>query len=342
MKTLTARPDAWLEQHQESVIDPDRRIIDPHHHLWRKRFGQDYLLPKLWKDTASGHCIEQTVFIECHAFYDKFAVPGRRSLGETTAITELVEFSQQSENTPIGGMVVNVDLRLGSDRSHLLALLDEHKAVASAWLKGIRFAGAHDAHPEELVIPLQADPDLYRQAGFQQGVNLLGELGLTYDTWHYHHQMKDFIALAQATPNTKLILDHFGTPLGIGSYRSQRQAIFQQWQKDMALLARHENVYLKLGGLAMPDNGFAWHEQEAPADAAQLIREQAPYYLHAIECFGPERCMFESNFPVDRLSISYRSLWNAYKKLVADFSEDEKHAMFYGTAASVYRLTQHD
>jgi predicted TIM-barrel fold metal-dependent hydrolase len=341
MKTLTARPDSWLEQHLEPVIDPDRRIIDPHHHLWRKRFGQDYLLPELWKDTGSGHCIEQTVFIECRSFYDKTATPERRSLGETAAIAQLVETSQRSGKTPIGGMVVNVDLRLGSDCSLLQDLLAEHMAIAGNWLKGIRFAGAHDTHPEELVIPLQADPDLYRQPGFQQGVKLLGKLGLTYDTWHYHHQMKDFISLAQAVPDTPLILDHFGTPLGTGSYRSQRQAIFEQWQKDISALAEYENVYLKLGGLAMPDNGFGWHEQAAPADAAQLIREQSAYYLHAIECFGPQRCMFESNFPVDRLSISYRSLWNAYKQLVADFSEAEKHALFYGTAARVYQLSPH-
>ncbi len=339
MKTVTAKPDSWLLQHNEAVVEPERRIIDPHHHLWRKRFGQDYLLPELWQDTRSGHCIEQTVFIECHAFYDKTAAPERQSLGETTVITDLVRASHESDNTPIGGMVINVDLRLGSDRAQLLALLKAHEEVAGHWIKGVRCAGAYDASPENLVIPLQADPDLYRQPGFQSGVRLLGELGLTYDTWHYHHQMKDFIYLAQAAPDTTLVLDHFGTPLGVGAYRSQRREIFQQWQQDIALLAKYDNVYLKLGGLAMPDNGFDWHHQPMPADASQLINEQGHYYQHAIECFGPQRCMFESNFPVDRLSISYRSLWNAYKKLVADFSEADKDALFYGTAAQVYQLS---
>lgn len=338
MKGLTAKPDSWLNQHVEEVIDPDRRIIDPHHHLWRKRFGQDYLLPELWQDTGSGHCIEQTVFIECRAFYDKGATAERRSLGETKTIAEMARQSQQSGRTPIGGIVVNVDLRLGSDRAHLTELLKAHQEIAGESMKGIRFAGAHDVDPDNLVIALQADPDLYRQPGFQKGVQLLGELGLTYDTWHYHHQMGDFIQLAQSVPDTTLILDHFGTPLGTGRFQSQRDAIFQQWKKDIATLARCQNVVLKLGGLAMPDNGFGWHEQEAPADASQLLREQGKYYQHAIECFGPERCMFESNFPVDRLSISYRSLWNAYKRLVADFSESDKHALFYGTAARVYQL----
>ncbi|GGG52021.1 hypothetical protein GCM10011403_06460 [Pseudohongiella nitratireducens] len=342
MKTVTAKPDSWLHQQNEAVVEPERRIIDPHHHLWRKRFGQDYLLPELWRDTDSGHCIEQTVFIECHAFYDKGATPERRSLGETTVIADLVRSSHDSGNTPVGGMVINVDLRLGNDREQLLDLIHAHQEIAGQWIKGVRFASAHDPTPDNLVIQLQADPDLYHQPGFQKGVRLLGELGLTYDTWHYHHQMADFISLARAVPDTILVLDHFGTPLGIGAYRSQRQQIFHRWQQDIAKLAEYDNVYLKLGGLAMPDNGFDWHHQDAPADASQLIREQGKYYLHAIECFGPQRCMFESNFPVDRLSISYRSLWNGYKRLVADFSNADKDALFYGTAANVYRLSAID
>ena len=167
----------------------------------------------------------------------------------------------------------------------------------------------------------------------------LGERGLTYDTWHYHYQNRDFLELARAVPGTTLVLDHFGTPLGVGPYESQREQIFQQWKTDIADIAACENVVAKIGGLAMPDNGFGWHTAERPPTSDEFIEAQGRYYLHTIEQFGPERCRFESNFPVDRFSLSYRTVWNAFKKLVADFSADERDAMLRGTAARIYRLS---
>ena len=135
-----------------------------------------------------------------------------------------------------------------------------------------------------------------------------------------------------------MILDHFGTPLGAGAYAGRQDEIFEQWKVDFKEIAECPNVVAKLGGLAMPDNGFGWHERTAAPTSDEFAEAQRRYYLHAIDCFGPERCMFESNFPVDRLSVSYHVLWNGIKKIVADFSDDEKHAMFYGTAARVYRI----
>jgi predicted TIM-barrel fold metal-dependent hydrolase len=135
-----------------------------------------------------------------------------------------------------------------------------------------------------------------------------------------------------------MILDHFGTPLGVGPYEGQREEIFEQWKKDIAEIARCENVVAKIGGLAMPDNGFGWHNRDTPATSDEFVSAQKRYYLHTIECFGPDRCMMESNFPVDKYSISYPVLYNGLKKIVADFSEDEKDAMFYGTAARVYSI----
>jgi len=135
-----------------------------------------------------------------------------------------------------------------------------------------------------------------------------------------------------------MVLDHFGTPLGVGRFAGRRDEMFEQWTKDVAQIAQCPNVVAKLGGLAMPDNGFGWMERERPPSSDEFVAAQAPYYLHMIECFGPERCMFESNFPVDRLSISYPVLWNAFKKLTRGFSESEKDAMFRATAQRVYRL----
>ena len=138
-----------------------------------------------------------------------------------------------------------------------------------------------------------------------------------------------------------MVLDHFGTPLGIGPFKHQREAIFAQWQRDMAVLAKTcPNVVAKLGGLAMPDNGFGWSERDRPASSDEFVSAQARYYHHMIDCFGPARCMFESNFPVDKRSISYNTLYNGLKKIATDYSLDIKDQLFYGTAARVYRLME--
>jgi predicted TIM-barrel fold metal-dependent hydrolase len=235
----------------------------------------------------------------------------------------------------MGGIVAHADLR---DAANLDAVLDAHEQAGRGRFRGIRHAGSHALHPEVLTIPGGAPAGLYADSAFRAGVARLGERGLTYDTWHYHYQNRDFLELARAVPGTTMILDHFGTPLGVGPYESQREQIFQQWTTDIADIAACENVVAKIGGLAMPDNGFGWHTAERPPTSDEFIEAQGRYYLHTIEQFGPERCMFESNFPVDRYSLSYRTVWNAFKKLVADFSADERDAMLRGTAARVYRL----
>lgn len=331
--------DAWLAQIQEEIIDPARPIIDPHIHLWRKRFGRDYLLDELWRDTHSGHNVRGVIFVECHAFYDKQAPEELRSIGETRVITDLARQSQQCRNrTPVAGIIGRVDLRLGRDAEKLRDIIEQHRAITGPLLKGIRDPAARDSRPEDLLIPGPGPSYLYGRDDFRQGLRALGHLGLTYDAWHYHHQNADLIELVRAVPDTRIVLDHFGTPLGVGIYSGARDTVFQQWQTDMRELARYPNVYAKLGGLAMPDNGFGWHNGAQPPTSDELVRRQRRYYLHMIDCFGPQRCMFESNFPVDRLSVSYPVLWNAFKKLAADFSEAEKNAMFYETAASVYQL----
>lgn len=216
--------------------------------------------------------------------------------------------------------------------------LEIHKAASKGLLRGIRHAGAFHPHPEEAFISFTYGPGLFLNEFFQAGVRLLGRRGYTYESWHYHTQLRDFYTLARTAPETTIILDHFGTPLGTKSFRDRREAIFQQWQADIRQLAECPNVYAKLGGLAQPDNGFGWHEAARPATSDDLVAAQRRYYLYTIECFGVNRCMFESNFPVDKMSISYAVLWNAFKKIVADFSEDEKRALFFDTATKVYRL----
>ena len=334
---MAARPEpssqAWLDSVFEDVVDPDAPIIDPHHHLWPVGGSLPFGLAELEADLGSGHNVVDTVFVECGAAYDRSTGDAFAPVGETTFVTGEAE---RSGRRVMGGIVAHADLR---DAENLDAVLDAHDAAGRGRFRGIRHAGSHALHPEVLTIPGGAPAGLYADPAFRAGVARLGEWGLTYDTWHYHYQNRNFLELAQAVPGTAMVLDHFGTPLGVGPYESQREQIFQQWKSDIADIATCENVVAKIGGLAMPDNGFGWHTADRPPTSDEFIDAQGRYYLHTIEQFGPERCMFESNFPVDRFSLSYRTVWNAFKKLVADFSADERDAMLRGTAARVYRLS---
>lgn len=333
----TTGTEAWYAQVVEEIIEPERPIIDPHHHLWFGKGLPDYLLEDLWSDTESGHKIEKTVFIECSASYRETGPDHLKPVGETEFVADIAAQSAAAGSTKavIAGIISHADLTLGDT---LGEVLEAHEARGMGLFRGIRHAGAHHPHPEEAFIAGRYGPGQFLDEAFQAGVRLLGQRGYTYESWHFHTQLRDFCALVKAAPETTIILDHFGTPLGTKSFRDHREAIFQQWKADIATLAECPNVYAKLGGLAMPDNGFGWHEAAKPATSDELVAAQKRYYIHTIECFGVKRCMFESNFPVDKLSISYAVLWNAFKKMVADFSEGEKHALFYDTAAKVYRL----
>jgi len=329
--------EAWHAQVAEEIIEPERPVIDPHHHLWFGGGAPDYLLGDLWKDTGSGHNIIKTVFIECGVGYRNNGPEHLRSVGETefaadVAIQSAVAFPSKAV---IAGIVSHIDLTLGKN---LEAVLDIHKTASKGLLRGIRHAGAYHPHPEEAFTDFTYGPGLFLDKGFQEGVRLLGKHGYTYESWHYHTQLQDFYFLARTSPETTIILDHFGTPLGTKSFLNQREEIFQQWKVDIRRLADCPNVYAKLGGLAQPDNGFGWHKADKPATSDDLVSAQKRYYLHTIECFGVNRCMFESNFPVEKMSISYAVLWNAFKKMTAGFSEEEKCALFNDTAAKVYRL----
>ncbi len=331
------RQRAWLELVKEDIIDPDRRIVDPHHHLWRHPGLPEYLLEDLWDDTRTGHRVERTVFMECGAEYRKDGPAHLRSLGEVEFVRDLAEQSRKGgEGEPeIAALVSHIDLSRAEAVAEDVAA---HVETSGGLFRGVRDALARDENPDALMIAGRARKDLYADASFRTGIRVLGQLGHTYDTWHYHHQLRDFLELARAVPDTLLVLDHFGTPLGVGEYAGKREEIYAQWKLDVADIAKCPNVYAKLGGLAMPDNGFGWFGRETPPGSDEFVAAQARYYHHMIECFTPERCMFESNFPVDKMSISYPVLWNGLKKIAAGFSEEEKDAMFSGTATRVYRL----
>ena len=326
----------WYAAVQEDTVEPGRPIIDTHHHLWENTsmWGR-YVLDDLWADTESGHNIEKTVFIDCRSGYRADGPEHLRPVGETEFVAGVAAESAKREGAAtIAAIVSHADMRLGAAAEEVLAA---HEEAGQGLFRGIRHAGPSDS-TGTLTNAGRGWPCPYGEADFREGVYTLGKLGYTYDTWHFFHQNRDYLALAQAVPDTTMILDHFGTPLGVGAYAGKQEEIFAQWKDDIAAIAECPNVFAKLGGLAMPDNGFGWDKRDTPPTSDEFAAAQGRYYLHTIECFGPERCMFESNFPVDKLSVGYHVMWNGMKKIVADFGESEKHAMFYGTAEKVYRL----
>ncbi len=326
--------EAWLAQISETIIDPAREIVDPHHHLWRRQ-NWTYELAELWGDTGAGHNVVQTVFLECGSQYDKQAPEHLKPIGETKYVVGIAKASSEDKNQAnIAAIVGRADLA----HAQLDEVLDAHEEAGQGLFRGIRHTGATDPHPQALSIPGQAPEGLYAMDEFRQGVALLGKRGYSYDTWHYHHQNKDFYELAKAVPDTPMVLDHFGTPLGVGPYADKREEIFAAWKDDIAALAECPNVMAKLGGLAMPDNGFGWHQRDLPPTSDEFVEAQARYYHHAIACFGPQRCMFESNFPVDRLSISYPILWNGLKKIAHQYDDADQQSMFSETARRFYRI----
>jgi len=325
--------DDWLNRVQEPILDPDREIVDPHHHLWRHNEDAIYELDALHDDTGSGHRVVQTIYIECRSYYDLTAPTHLQSVGETAHVARLAA-SIPKQKAQIAGIVAFADLR----RDDLADTLKAHIDAGQGRLVGIRHAGARDSEPDALMIPGRGDAGLYADPDFRRGVAMLGAYGLTYDTWHYHHQAEDFHALARSTPDTTLVLDHFGTPLGVGRFTGKREEIFEVWKDDMVALAECPNVMAKLGGLSMPDNGWGWDQRENPPTSDELVSAQGKWFRHMIACFGPDRCMFESNFPVDRVSVSYPVLWNAFKKIAADYDEPARDALFAGTARRVYGL----
>ncbi len=325
----------WSTMIAEEIVDPSRAIVDPHHHLWPEGGALPYGLDALHYDTGSGHNIVGTVFVECGAGYRPDGPDHLKVVGETEFVAAQAAASAAADGATITGIVAHADLRLGDK---LNEALDAHATAGGDLFKGVRHAGARDADPAALTIPGRAPEGLYANDDFRAGVSRLGDRGLVYDTWHYHHQNRDFNELAAAVPNTTMVLDHFGSPLGVGRFADSREEIFEQWKEDVAAIAENANVVAKLGGLAMPDNGFGWHESTTPVTSDRFVEEQGRYYRHTIECFGADRCMFESNFPVDRFSLSYAVLWNGLKKIAAGYTEREQESMFSGTATRIYGL----
>jgi L-fuconolactonase len=334
----TLSPDAWLAQVVEQPLEPQLSIIDPHHHLWDHPNSR-YMLDEIVRDTSTGHRIISTVFVECLSMYRADGPQSLKPVGETEFVNGIAAQSasgQCGETRVAAGIVSFADLTLGAAVEEVL---EAHIAAAPARFRGIRHAGGFDPDPAVRNSHTKPTADLYQSARFREGFVRLKGLNLSFEAWQYHHQMRAVTDLARAFPETTIILNHLGGPLGIGPYEGKRAEIFRQWKDDIAELARCPNVVAKLGGINMPVNGFNWHRRPSPPTSDELVAATRDYYLHTIDKFGPRRCMFESNFPVDRISCSYGVLWNSFKKIATGFNAEEKAQLFHRTAAETYRLS---
>ena len=328
--------DAWIgRETPEAVLESELPIIDPHHHLWDIRtapgephssFQQKvYLCEEIATDiNTSGHNIVQTVFAQCGAFYRGDGPEEMRPVGETEFVHGVAAMSRSGIYGPsrlCTGIFSTADLRLGNRAKPVL----EAHLHASEYFRGIR-----SAFPQDL------------NETFLEGFALLEEMGLSYDNWSPDFRRLPRLAdLANRFPGVTVIVNHLGGRIDPAADEDE----INDWKACIDAVAACPNTVMKLGGAQMRvgdwEPPYHMHVTEKPLSSDQFLAALLPWYRYALEAFGPERCMFESNFPVDRECISYRTLWNLFKKMAAELglSDTEKTAVFSGTAARAYRLS---
>jgi predicted TIM-barrel fold metal-dependent hydrolase len=333
---LPVRND-WLARRTEAILEPELPIVDPHHHLW-ERPDWVYMLDDLLADMNSGHNIVATVFLQCRSMHRASGPEAFRPVGETEFVNGVAAMSASGGYGPAkicAGIVGHVDLRLGERARDVL---EAHIRAGGDRFRGIRHITACDPDPSLMNPAYAPPPRLMYDETFRKGFACLAPLNLSFDAWLYHPQIGDLTALAQAFPGTMICLNHIGGPLAIGAYAGRRQEILAEWSKSIRALAACPNVVVKLGGMAMRINGFDFHAKADPPSSEALADAWKPYVETCIDAFGASRCMFESNFPVDKGSYGYQAFWNACKLLARDASATEKTDLFSGSAARFYRL----
>lgn len=324
----------------EPALEPHLAITDPHQHLIdhtppvapgeRRYLAEDFI-----EDVRrSGHRVLETVFIECGTRYRKDGPADERSLGETEYVAQIA--SSRAVAHPEGcaiarGIVAKVDLRIGARAGELLA---RHAQAAGGRLRGIRNSIASDGYAPLAAMGL--DPDLFSRPDFLEGFRALSGLGLCFDTWLFHPQIPKLTALARRFPETTIVLDHCGHPLELGPYAGHERQVRADWTASMRALAECPNVRVKLGGLGpfgpLPGDGPQAH------GSVRLAEQWRPYIEPSIDLFGPQRCMFESNYPANAGTATYGATWNAFKRITASFSDDDKALLYRQTARRTYRL----
>ena len=328
----------WLaRQAAEDILEPDLPIVDPHHHLW-DRAKHRYLLDELLADTGSGHKVTATVFVDCMAFYREDGPEAMKPVGETefaNGVAAMAASGVYGDTRACAAIVSHADLTRGAAAREVL---EAQLRAGNGRFRGIRHAGGWNASADIPNSHTNPPEGLYADARFREGFAQLAPLGLSFEAWQYHPQLPEVTDLAQAFPQTSIILNHVGGPLGMGPYAGQTEQTFADWKRGMLALARCPNVTVKLGGLGMRIGVFDFHTRDTPPSSQQIAAGWQPWIDTCVEAFGAERCMFESNFPVDKITSGYAVLWNAFKRMAAGASANEKAALFSGTASRVYRI----
>ena len=330
-------PD-WLNRRSEEALEVNLPIIDSHHHLWDRTTSR-YLFDDIVQDLRTGHNIVGTVFVECKSMYRVDGPDILRPLGEVEFVNGVAAMSASGTYGAAriaAGIVGSADLLKGREIRKLLEL---QIAAGGGRFRGIRKVSAWDA--DQTVTRTFADRPrgLLLSQFFRDGFAELASLDLSFNAFLFYHQIPELVDLARAFPDTKIVLDHIGGPIHIGSYASRRAEVFAEWRRLISILAECQNVWIKIGGLGMKLSGFDFHLGSDPPTSGQLAEAWRPYVEVCIEAFGTRRCMFESNFPPDKGSCSYTTLWNAFKKISRSFSADEKADLFYKSASRFYRLS---
>lgn len=329
----------WLALTQEPTLEPTLPICDPHHHFWDRRPAsipyQRYLLHELNDDIYSGHNVISTVFLEARSMYSEDATDALRSVGEVEFVQGLAAASASGVYGPsraAAGIMGHADLKLGAD---VAPVLDALQAASPNRFRGIRHNITWNNDP---AWENRENEGVVTSPKFIEGAKVLSQKGLRLDIMQSFPQMPEIAEFAKAVPDLPIIVNHVGGVSRVGIYGGKDDEIIPVWRDGVTALAACPNVTMKLGGLGMPRFGFGWHTRETPIGSEELAEAMKPWMRHCIEQFGPDRCMFESNFPPDKVSFSYNIMYNAFKLLSKDYSATERAALLHDTAVRVYGI----
>jgi predicted TIM-barrel fold metal-dependent hydrolase len=335
---LFAEPrEDWLAQYSEEVLDPGRPIVDPHHHLW-DRGGQRYMIEEMAADIGSGHNVIATVYVDCRSMYRASGPEALRPAGEVEFANGVAAMSASGRYGPAqicAGIVGHANLLLGDGAK---PVLEAEITAGQGRFRGIRHSSAWDADAGIAGMYANRPQGLLLDKTFREGFACLAPLSLSFDAWLFHPQIGELADLARAFPDTRIMLDHCGGPVGRGRFTGRREETFVDWKASIQDIAKCPNVSVKLGGLAMCLLGYDFHLRPKPPSSEEAAAAWRPYIETCIEAFGPARAMFESNFPPDKGQCSYQVIFNAFKRIAAQYGEAEKTALFSKTATDFYKL----
>ena len=339
---MAFRGKDWLALTPEPTLEPEIPVCDAHHHFWDIRPEripyQRYLLHELAEDINSGHNVRSTVFVEARSMYRSDGPEEMRPVGEVEFVQGLAAASASGLYGPgraAAAIVGHANLNLGDK---VEPVLDALRAASPNRFRGIRHSVTWDSHPEvENTAAHQIEGQMASQNS-RAGARVLARTGLSLDAWLYFPQLPELVDFARAVPDLTIILNHIGGLLRVGPYADRDDEVLASWRSGIAAVAECPNVTVKLGGIGMPRTGFDWATRDQPIGSEEMAESMAPFMTYCIDRFGPDRCMFESNYPVDKMAYSYNVMYNAFKRLSQGYSAAERASMFHDTAARVYRI----